>query len=121
MPNIQMTSFKVAGSATAQVIVPNDYRRKYVALVAATGAIEVSVGEVTHADAYISIAQGNMFEYNVNCTSKYQYTGAATEVVVMQDADSTICLSSDNLMLTYDGSPLTYNRVINKLNVPVFN
>lgn len=125
MTNVRITSVPIIGTADgiARTICIEDNDRAYVSIVATSGNPTISIGDVTHTDVPITIAEGNMFELGVNCISKIQYAGAATTAVLLQDITSDFVLSYDNVVLTYGGNIMVYN--INggteRLSTPVFS
>lgn len=108
MPNVQVTSQRITGSATAQTVAVQDDNRKYIALVAQDAAVTLSLGDVDHSVDYFTVAAGNMFETAVNNLSKIQYSGNGSYLTVIQDKGSKVVLTSDGSVLTSDGEPMTY-------------
>lgn len=108
MPNVNVTTQRVTGSASAQTVAVHDDNRKYLAVIAQTGAVTLSVGDVDHSVDYFTVAAGNMFEMAVNSVSKMQYSGNGTALTILQDKGSKIVLTSDGAVLTYDSEPMTY-------------
>lgn len=123
MANVKTTTLSINGAAAeaVQTVAVADPKRKYIGLYAHTGSCKVSLGEGTHASTYITIAQGNLFELAINTIDKIQYSTTGTVLRVIQDISSNVCLTSDSLILTYDGSNLYYNGSVNKLAIPVFS
>lgn len=112
MASIMTNTIVVNGAAAeaSQVVAVRDLKRKYIGLYARTGSCKVSLGEVTHADAHMIIAEGNILELAVNTLDKIEFSTTGTVLHVIQDRDSKIVLAYDNLVLTSDGEPLAYQQ-----------
>lgn len=126
MASIRTATLVVNGAATegSQVVAVSDSRRRYIGLYAKTGTCKLSLGEVTHANAYMSLAQGNLLELAVNILDKITFSTTGAVLHVIQDMDSNVCLTSDSLILTSDGYNMTYNAKDagrKLLNTPVFS
>ena len=121
MSSIKTTTIVVNGAAAeaAQVVAIEDDRRKFIALYAKTGSCKVSLGNGTHANDYMVLAEGNLLELDVNTLDKVTYSTTDTVLHVLQDIDSNVALTSDNLILTSDGEVIYYKKKRN-LSVPVF-
>ena len=111
MAKVFTTTVVVNGAAAeaAQVVAIDDEHRGYIALYAKTGTCKISLGDVTHADAYFSLAQGHYFETAVNFVGKVTFSTTGAVLHVIQDRASDVCLTSDSLILTYGGYNVTYN------------
>ena len=108
MAKVKTVTNALTGTATAQVVALDDDKRAYMAMYAQTGSCLVSFGDGVHATTAITLAQGNYFETAVNVLDKVTYSGNGTTLLVIQDIDSKICLTSDAVMLSYDGEPVYY-------------
>lgn len=110
-----------AASEAAQVVAVADKRRRYIGLYARLGGCKVSYGEGTHANDYVVIAQGNYMELLVNPHDKVSYSTTGTVLTIIQDRDSSVATTYDNLVLTYaaTGLNITYNSRAVKVP-PVF-
>jgi len=124
MVNVRTTTVVINGAAAeaSQKVAIADNNRRYIALYAKTGSCKVSLGDVTHANAYMVIAEGNYFETDANLIGAIHFSTTGTVLHVIQDIDSNVCLTSDSLILTSDGYNLTYNTadVKGSLSAPVF-
>ena len=109
-----------AAAEAEQVVAVADDRRRYIALYAKTGTCKVSIGKTPHADSYMSIAEGNLLEMEVVTLGKVVFSGTGSVLNVIQNIDSKIVLSLDNLSLTYGGEPLAYTKRISRLPAPIF-
>jgi len=128
--SVDTTTVVINGAATeaAQVVAVADHKRKYIGLYSKTGTCKFSLGEGTHADDYMSLAQGNYFEMAVNYGDKVTFSTTGAVLHVVQDIDSNVALTSDNLVLLSDSVTMTYSQAANgsankygKLAVPVFS
>ena len=122
MASTMTTTVVVNGAAAEaeQIVAVRDLKRVYIGLYAKTGTCKISLGEVTHANAYMSLAEGNLFETSVNTLDKVTFSTTGTVLHVIQDRDSKVVLTYDNLVLTYDGEPMAYGyRAVNV--PPVFS
>jgi len=104
---VRTESIVVEGAATAQQVVVPDHTRQYLGLYAKVGSCLISVGESTHADTALTLAQGNIFEPSPGASA--YYSAASTELVVLQDLAANAVLTSDKKVLTSDGETLYYN------------
>jgi len=125
MVNVRTTTVVINGAAAeaSQQVAIADNNRKYIALYAKTGSCKVSLGDVTHANAFLVIGAGNYFETDVNFQGAIHYSTTDTVLHVIQDINSSVCLTSDNLILTSDGYNMTYNIDLStsSLSSPVFS
>ena len=125
MVNVRTTTVVINGATeeASQQVAIADNNRKYIALYAKTGSCKVSLGDVTHANAFLVIGAGNYFETDVNFQGAIHYSTTDTVLHVIQDINSSVCLTSDNLILTSDGYNMTYNIDLStsSLSSPVFS
>jgi len=123
MANVRTTTLSINGAAAEaeQVVAVADPKRKYIGIYSHTGSCKVSLGEGDHASTYITIAQGNLFELAINTIDKITFSTTGAVLRIIQDINSNVSLTSDSLILTYDGYNLYYNVSINKLDIPVFS
>ncbi len=117
---IQTTTIAVTGGASAVDVAARDFHRKYITVYAATGSCKVSFGDSDHATTSKTLAEGNLIDLNVINGSRVQYSGADTELQVTTGIGSNTVLTSDKVVLTYDGVTLFY-RAASKLHIPIFN
>lgn len=127
MASVRTTTVVINGAAAeaSQVVAVADKERRYVGLYAKTGACKVSFGEGTHANDYLVISQGNLLELAVNVLDKITFSTTGAVLNVIQDIESKVSLTSDNLILTTDGYNMTYNTrdqsVGGRRTIPVFS
>jgi len=125
MSNVQVTSFNVAGTATEQVIAPNDGKRKYISVQCKDPGGKLGIGDPGTVACYIDMAANDVWESLINITSQYRWLGDTLNATVFQDRNSDVCLSYDITMLTYSSRPIYYNRINAKDNylsrIPVFS
>jgi len=119
---IQTNTIKVDGTGDVAHVAVFDSHRKYLGLYAQSGSCVVSIGDGTHADMAITIAQGNIFEPDPGFTEAVYYTGVGTTLLVITDAHRPTVLTYDDVVLTYDGTALTYQNddQVRYLAPPVF-
>lgn len=114
MASVMTTTQRFNGAAAeaVQVVAVADHRRKYIGLYASTGSCKVSIGEVVHANTYITLAQGNLMELAVNYLDKVQFSTTGAVLTVIQDINSAVVATYDFLTLTYDGYPMYYRSAV---------
>lgn len=127
MASVRTTTSRFNGAAAEaeQVIAVADHRRKYIGLYSMTGNCKVSFGEGAHATTYFTIAAGNLLELAINPLDKVTFSTTGTVIQVIQNVNSAVVLSSDYLVLTTDGYPMTYTAkdqsIGGRNDVPVFS
>lgn len=119
---IKTNTTRIDGDASEVVAAVEDGHRQYLGLYAQFGSCIISVGNGVHATEAITIAQGNIFEPSIAFGDIIYYSGANTQLLVINDIDRLTILTYTNLPLTYDGTPLAYrhNDYDTRLDGPVF-
>ena len=119
---IRTTTIPFEGSATLCPVTLENNRARYVALYSQTGNCVISFGTNTdaHATNAVTIAEGKWLEPGF-ALGQINYTGASTNLLVVQDVSSRVMLTSDGRPLTYDGEYLYHPSSDFKFSAPVFS
>lgn len=111
MAKVKTTTVVINGAAAevSQVVAVEDGTRNYIAFYASLGTCKISLGDVNHDDAYLSLAVGHYYETAVNFVGAASFSTTGAILHVIQDRNSQVSLTSDSLILTSDGENMTYN------------
>ena len=125
MAKLPLTSQMFTGTTVPCTVAVRDDTRRYLAFYDNTGECALDVGEIEAGTAPVIMGEGGYYETDGILTSKVQFTGDLSRLVVLQDTLSKIVVSSGGRPLTYGDVPIYFKQQIffkhGALTPPTFN